>query len=177
MARPTEQPYWATQEVTPTTEIPGVGSVTYTNKIPVPQQLKDQGLLSRVPVAFPILNQILDELCTWVRYLDVAEETTLTDGTTARTLALTDQSKCVSFTSSSATTVTVPLGVFPLGAKVGIRQDSTGQVTITGASGVTVKAPFGLAAKTAGNGAELWITKRSQGAGVETWTVFGQAGA
>lgn len=60
---------------------------------------------------------------------------------TTYTLALTDDSKLITFSNASAITVTVPLNssvAFPTGTQIHGIQISTGQVTVNGAVGVTV---------------------------------------
>jgi hypothetical protein len=67
-----------------------------------------------------------------------------TQAGTSYTLVLSDAANLVRTTSSSAVTVQIPLTTttnFPLGASVEILQAGTGQVTVTGASGVTIRTP------------------------------------
>lgn len=66
-----------------------------------------------------------------------------TDSTTARTLALSDKFGSLKFTSASATTVTVPANAdvaFPTGSYVELYQFGAGQVTVSPASGVTIRS-------------------------------------
>jgi hypothetical protein len=66
-----------------------------------------------------------------------------TDSGTSRTLALTDNFASLSFTGSSAITVTVPANsavAFPIGSYVELYQFGTAQITVTQSAGVTVNA-------------------------------------
>lgn len=72
----------------------------------------------------------------------VIRPTIITDATTARTITATDENAVILFTSSSAVSVTLPLDStedLADGFIVHIHQDGTGQVTIAGEGGVTVK--------------------------------------
>lgn len=65
---------------------------------------------------------------------------------TAYTLALTDNNKIVTLDNSSAITLTVPANssvAFPTGAMVNIMQKGAGEVSVTGATGVTINSPNG----------------------------------
>jgi hypothetical protein len=65
---------------------------------------------------------------------------------TAYTAALTDNNKIISLDNSSAITLTVPLNssvAFPTGAMVNFIQLGAGEVSVTGASGVSVSSPNG----------------------------------
>lgn len=78
-------------------------------------------------------------------------------------LTLTDVGKIVELTASSATTVTVPTQAavaFPVGVTIGVRQYGSGQVTVAGSSGVTIRSRGG-ALKLAGQYAEAMLTKRA----------------
>jgi hypothetical protein len=58
------------------------------------------------------------------------------------TLALSDLSKVVAFNSSSNLTLTVPANAdveFPIGSVVNVYAAGTGEVAVSGASGVTVR--------------------------------------
>jgi hypothetical protein len=67
--------------------------------------------------------------------------------TTAYTLVLTDVSKAVEITSSSARTVTIPPNssvAFPVGTIIEIAQLGTAQVTVAAGSGVTLHSAGSL---------------------------------
>jgi hypothetical protein len=81
---------------------------------------------------------------------------------TSRTLSLPDAGNYLRFTSDSAVTVTIPTHSsvnFPLGAAILCRQAGAGQVTFSGATGVTVNAPFDGTPTTPGQGAVVWLRK------------------
>lgn len=62
------------------------------------------------------------------------------------TIVLADAFKLVEINSSSARTITVPLNgviAFPIGTKITISQYGTGQVTIDGQIGVTIRSTGG----------------------------------
>lgn len=94
------------------------------------------------------------------------------DATTARTLGMADINAHLVFSSSSAVTVTVPANAttaFPVGATIDIEQNGTGQVSISGAAGVTVNKP---AARTAATAARYSVVRLRKVA-TNTWTLFG----
>ncbi len=68
----------------------------------------------------------------------------VTESTTARTLAESDQCKYIRTTNASATTITVPANAsvaFPVGTQIDIFQAGTGTVSFVAAGGVTINAP------------------------------------
>jgi len=87
--------------------------------------------------------------------------------TDSYTLVLSDSGKQVEISSTSATTLTVPADGavnFPVGTAVIIVQTNTGQITVSGASGVTVNATPGTklftrwsVASLVKRGANLWL--------------------
>jgi hypothetical protein len=75
-------------------------------------------------------------------------------------------------TSSSATTITIPLSSahnFSIGTQILVMQYGTAQVTIAAASGVTVNSKNGL--KTSGQYAVISLIK----IGTDTWVIAGDA--
>lgn len=95
-----------------------------------------------------------------------------TDATTARTLGMADINAHLLFSSSSAVTVTVPANAttaFPIGSTIDMEQNGTGQVSISGAVGVTVNKPAARTAATAARYSVLRLRK----VGTDTWTLFG----
>jgi hypothetical protein len=60
--------------------------------------------------------------------------------TSAYTIGLSDSGKTVLINSSSDLSVTVPLDIFPIGAKVDVVRTGTGEVSITPASSVTIRS-------------------------------------
>lgn len=90
----------------------------------------------------------------WVN--NSANTLTVEDVTTATyTLAVTDIGKLKTFTNTASVTVTVPSGVFTTGMQVNLAQTSTGQVSVVGASGVTIKSSLGPKLRTNGSAATL----------------------
>jgi hypothetical protein len=68
----------------------------------------------------------------------------VTERTSSYTLQLSDKNSFIKMTSSSAVTVTIPTNSsvpLPVGTKVAIMKYGTGDVTIQGAAGVTVRDP------------------------------------
>jgi len=66
--------------------------------------------------------------------------------TTNYTLVLSDDGKLINMNASSAVTLTVPANSsvsFPIGTRIYVRKGGAGDVTISGATGVTINAPFG----------------------------------
>ena len=105
----------------------------------------------------------------------VPSRTPIVSKTVSYTLsALTERDSLIEVNSSSATTVTIPTDAsvaFPVGTSLDILQVGTGQVTIAGASGVTVNATPGLKLRTQWSGATLF--KRAS----NTWVVYGDLSA
>ena len=94
---------------------------------------------------------------------------------TTYTLVLTDANNTVvELSNTSAITVTVPLEssvAFPIGAQVQLLQTNTGQVTVAGASGVTVNGTPGLKLRAQWSFATL--IKRAS----NTWVIVGDVTA
>lgn len=70
---------------------------------------------------------------------------------TTYTFAIDDWQKLTSFTSSSSVTATIPLNsttAYSVGTRLDMVQDGTGQVTIAGAVGVTLKTSTTAALRT-----------------------------
>lgn len=94
---------------------------------------------------------------------------------TAYTLALADAGTVVEFTNSATVTATVPANstaAFPIGTTLVVRQYGTGQVTLTGANGVTLRSR-GAALTLVGQYSEASVTKRA----VDEWVVSGDVTA
>jgi hypothetical protein len=84
-------------------------------------------------------------------------------------LVLTDNGRLVTLNNAAAITVTVPLNssvAYATGAIVNLQQIGAGQVTIAGASGVTINGT-GTALRAQWSAASLVKT------GTDTWTVIG----
>ena len=83
------------------------------------------------------------------------------------TLALADASKVVSMNKTGAATLTIPLNssvLFPVGTIIGVYNQSSNDVTVSGAVGVTVRN-----AGTVGQYAEASLRKR----GTDEWVMVG----
>lgn len=77
---------------------------------------------------------------------------------TSYTLVLGDAYTMVTLTNGSAITLTVPLNssvAYDIGTEIHLLQGGAGQVTVAGASGVTVVATFGLKLRTQWSAATL----------------------
>jgi hypothetical protein len=88
-------------------------------------------------------------------------------------LALTDNGRLVTLSNAAAITVTVPLNssvAFATGAIVNLQQIGAGQVTVAGASGVTVTGT-GTKLRTQYSAAALVKT------GTDSWTLIGDLSA
>jgi hypothetical protein len=94
---------------------------------------------------------------------------------TTYTLVLADASnKLVELSNTSAITVTVPLNssvAYPVGSQIMLLQTNTGQVTVAGASGVTVNSNPGLKLRAQWSSATL--IKRAE----NTWVLVGDTTA
>lgn len=89
---------------------------------------------------------------------------------TTYTLVLTDAFKAVECSNASAITLTVPLNssvAFPVGTVLEIYQGLAGQVTVSGAGGVTIRAYNG--SKTAGQYATVGLRKKA----TDEWVLTG----
>ena len=96
--------------------------------------------------------------------------TTINQQAGAYTTVIADRDKLVEVSSASGVTVTIPTNAnvaYPVGTSIDILQTGAGQVTIAGASGVTVNATPGLKLRTQWSSATLF--KRA----TDTWVVFG----
>lgn len=88
---------------------------------------------------------------------------------TTYTLALTDNGRLVTLNNAAAITVTVPLNAtvaFATGAIVNLQQIGAGQVTVAGASGVTLN---GTGTKTRAQWSAASLVKTA----TDTWTLIG----
>jgi hypothetical protein len=86
------------------------------------------------------------ELRIFASILQELEYIPINTQTTNYTLVFADAGKLINMNSSSALTLTVPANSsvpFPVGTRIYVRKGGTGDVTITGATGVTINAPFG----------------------------------
>jgi hypothetical protein len=84
---------------------------------------------------------------------------------TSYTLVLSDKSKLVTLANSSPITLTVPTdsaAPFEIGTTINIMQASSGQVTITGASGVAVRSTPGLKLRAQWSNASLYKWKTNE---------------
>ena len=100
--------------------------------------------------------------------------TPISQKTASYTTVLTDRDSLIEVGSSSATTVTIPTDAsvnYPVGTSFDILQTGSGQVTIAGASGVTVNATPGLKLRTQWSSATIF--KRA----ANTWVVYGDLSA
>ena len=90
--------------------------------------------------------------------------------TASYSLVLSDASKIVEISVSSANTLTIPTNAsqaFPIGTQILILQTNTGQTTLTAASGVTVNATPGLKIRT--QWSSVVLVKRA----TDTWVALG----
>ena len=101
----------------------------------------------------------------------VVSRTPIIQKTESYTLsALTERDNLIEIGTATAATLTIPTDAtlnFPIGTSLDILQTSMGQITIAGASGVTVNATPGLKLRTTWSSATL--LKRA----ADTWVVFG----
>lgn len=74
---------------------------------------------------------------------------------TTYTLVAADAGKLKTFSNVASVTVTIPAGVFTAGKQINLAQVNTGQVTIAGAVGVTIKSSLGPKLRTNGSAATL----------------------
>ena len=138
----------------------------------------DTALSAKAPLASPTFTGTVTVAASGIAFTDgtqtkegVASRTPIIQKTASYTLsALTERDSLIEVASASATTVTIPTNAtvaYPVGTSIDILQTSTGQVTIAGASGVTVNATPGLKLRTQWSSATLF--KRA----TDTWVVMG----
>ena len=99
------------------------------------------------------------------------ESFTVTEKTAAYTLALSDKDTHVNMNLGVAGSLTVPASAvvdFPIGTRIAVAQTGAGQVTVAGASGVTLHSSGGKL-KTAAQYAVARLTKIA----VDTWLLDG----
>jgi len=105
----------------------------------------------------------------------VISRTPIVQKTASYTLsALTERDSLVEISSASGVTLTVPTNAtvaYPVGTSIDILQTGAGQITVAGASGVTINATPGLKLRTQWSGATLF--KRA----TDTWVLYGDLSA
>jgi hypothetical protein len=99
---------------------------------------------------------------------------------TGYTFSQSDTSRFFDYTNTTPTSVVIPTVAstvsahggqgIPVNCLIGIRQQNSGQVTVTGASGVTISfLPNGKLPKTRANGSVIWLFHRA----IDFWTIYG----
>lgn len=89
---------------------------------------------------------------------------------TSYTLALSDKDALVTLSNTSAIAVTVPTNAsvaFPIGTNINLAQFNTGQVTVSGATGVVVNSTPGLKFRS------QWSTASLIKVATDTWLLSG----
>ena len=79
--------------------------------------------------------------------LGITNPSIVQENTVARQLVVSDSGAYIVTSQNSPVTITIPSGVFTAPTTIVITQKGTGQITVTGALGITLLAPNG--AKTA----------------------------
>lgn len=103
-----------------------------------------------------------------------ARPNVITDSTTARTLALTDETAVIVFSNASAKTVTIPANATvacPIGFICHLYQQNTGQITVAPAGGVTLNSSLTL--KTRDQYSTLSLVKIAE----DSWYLIGDMAA
>ena len=136
----------------------------------------------KAPLASPTFTGLVTVAANGIAYTDgtqtkegVPSRTPIISKTDSYTLSATsERDSLIEVNKSSGSTITIPLNsavAFPIGTTLDILQTGTGQVTIAGASGVTVDATPGLKLRTRWSSATLF--KRD----TNVWVVFGDLSA
>jgi len=136
----------------------------------------------KAPLASPTFTGTVTVSASGIAFSDgtqtkegVVSRTPIIQKTAAYTLsALTERDSLIEVSSASAVTLTIPTNAtlaLPVGTSIDILQTGAGQVTIAGASGVTVNATPGLKLRTQWSGATLF--KRA----TDSWVVYGDLSA
>jgi hypothetical protein len=137
---------------------------------------------AKAPIASPTFTGTVTVAASGIAFTDgtqtkegVPSRTTISQKTDSYTLsALTERDTLIEMGKATAQTVTIPTNAtvaFPVGTSIDILQTGAGQVTIAGASGVTVNATPGLKLRTQWSSATLF--KRA----TDTWVVMGDLSA
>jgi len=135
-------------------------------------------LALKAPLASPTFTGTVTVAASGIAFTDgtqtkegVASRTPIIQKTDSYTLsALTERDSLIEMGKATAQTVTIPTNAtvaYPVGTSIDILQTGAGQVTIAGASGVTVNATPGLKLRTQWSSATLF--KRA----TDTWVVMG----
>jgi hypothetical protein len=135
-------------------------------------------LALKAPLASPTFTGTVTVAASGIAFTDgtqtkegVASRTPISQKTDSYTLsALTERDSLIEMGKATAQTVTIPTNAtvaYPVGTSIDILQTGAGQVTIAGASGVTVNATPGLKLRTQWSSATLF--KRA----TDTWVVMG----
>lgn len=96
----------------------------------------------------------------------------VTEATAARTLSLSDRGSYIRFTNTLPIVLTVPANstaAFGIGESLNGIQAAAGQITITGAGGVTINKPADCYAKTRVSGSPWCLVKVAS----DTWDLIG----
>lgn len=139
-------------------------------------------LAAKAPLASPTFTGTVTLPATGIVFSDgtqskegVPSRTPIVAKTASYTLsALTERDAVVEVNSASGVTLTVPTNAtvaYPVGTSIDILQTGAGQITVAGASGVTVNATPGLKLRTQWSGATLF--KRA----TDTWVLYGDLSA
>lgn len=176
MAAPENSPWASTTLTNITGTVPGEGTVLYNNKAQPSAEIQVNGLLLGTSVPFQWINYQFDMIYQNIEYLKNPEQGIIAESTTSRTLVSGDRAKYVRFTNAASTTYLFNQGVATVGSKIVIRQVGAGVVTVNPGSGVTLLVPTGKAPKTSGVNTTITAIKVSEGAGIETWDLYGDLG-
>jgi len=139
-------------------------------------------LAAKAPLASPTFTGTVTLPAAGIVFSDgtqskegVPSRTPIVSKTASYTLsALTERDSVIEVNSASAVTITVPTNstiAYPVGTSIDILQTGAGQITVAGASGVTVNATPGLKLRTQWSGATLF--KRA----TDTWVLYGDLSA
>jgi hypothetical protein len=156
------------------TQFSGAGSVTAGTNLEVSgtqiSLAADPTLVDATITTLDVTNLVFPDGTTQTS-AGVVSLTTFTEKTASYTLdALPHQDAVVEMNSESATTFTIPANstlAWPVGASMDIMQTGAGQVTVSGASGVTVNFTPGNKLRT--QWSSCTIMKRS----TDSWILFG----
>ena len=157
----------------------GLGSVDNTTDANKPVSTATQTALdAKAPTANPTFTGAVTLSASGVVFTDgtqtkegVPSRTTIIPKTDSYTLSsLGERDSLIEINKATATTLTIPTNAtvaWPIGTSIDILQTGAGQVTIAGASGVTVNATPGLKLRTQWSSASL--LKRA----TDSWVVVG----
>lgn len=103
-------------------------------------------------------------------YLNIQKKKSISG--TSYTLLASDKNLVLLTESASATSITIPHGLFPEGTTIHVSQDGNGQVTFVEGSNVTLQVPASSNKKTRGIHSTITLWLKTKGV-TDVWKAWG----